>query len=234
MIGPGRRPRAGRRGRGLACSCEQDSIAEVRFRAFGCPHLLAAASWSMERITAIAVERGAALGHWQEVARELQVPAGQIRALAHAAGCNPGRAVRNWPGADPSLRCRIFAAVRLPDRRFRADGDFPDSCRCRTRPHVHGQPGQGRRPAARRQADRLLRFRLRRELRGRGRCQRYGVRRRRGQGDRRRGQPRATSTAPRSTSCARASTRPSGSAIRTSRANAAAARASMSNCPSTL
>jgi NifU-like protein involved in Fe-S cluster formation len=80
--------------------CEQDSIAEARFRAFGCPHLLAAASWSMERITGLRVSE-AGTWAWEEVARELQVPAakfGRLITLQDAIRA----AVRNWSGATRS------------------------------------------------------------------------------------------------------------------------------------
>jgi len=79
---------------------EQDRIAEAHFRAFGCPHLLAAASWSMERLKGLRVSEAGGWG-WEEVARELQVPAakfGRLITLQDAIRA----AVRNWPGATRS------------------------------------------------------------------------------------------------------------------------------------
>lgn len=79
---------------------ERDRIAEARFRAFGCPHLLAAASWAMERITGAGVS-AADTWAWEEVARELQVPAakfGRLITLQDAIRA----AVRNWPGVNRS------------------------------------------------------------------------------------------------------------------------------------
>ena len=209
--------------------CEQDSIAAARFRAFGCPHLLAAASWSMERITGIAASAMRALGHGRRSPR-VAGSCGQIRALDHAAGCNP-RGRQELVGRHPVYGVEFFAS---PVAEVPADDDFPDSCRRRTRPHVHGQPRHGRRSAARRQADRVLRLRVRRQLRGRGQRQRHRLRRRAASRSSSTPTACATSTARRSTSCARASTRPSSSAIPTSRVNAVAARASMSNPASAL
>ena len=79
---------------------EQDRIAEARFRAFGCPHLLAAASRAMECITGFGVS-AAGTWAWEEVARELQVPAakfGRLITLQDAIRA----AVRNWSGATRS------------------------------------------------------------------------------------------------------------------------------------
>jgi cysteine desulfurase len=79
---------------------EHDRIAEARFRAFGCPHLLAAASWAVERLTGSGVNEVGAWG-WEEAAGELQVPAakfGRLITLQDAIRA----AVRNWPGATRS------------------------------------------------------------------------------------------------------------------------------------
>ncbi len=73
---------------------------ETRFRAFGCPHLLAAASWAAE--AARGLDRGQLAGwDWQEAARVLEVPAakfGRLLTLQDAIRA----VVRNWPGATGS------------------------------------------------------------------------------------------------------------------------------------
>jgi NifU-like protein involved in Fe-S cluster formation len=98
------RGRAGDREQGaeveLACSIVADRVGEVRFRAFGCPHLLAAASWLTDRL------RGASrddLAHWdwREAAEALDVPPakfGRLLTLQDAARAVAG----NWPGAAES------------------------------------------------------------------------------------------------------------------------------------
>ncbi len=75
-------------------------MAEICFQAFGCPHLLAAASWVTE--AARGLNRSQLAGwDWQEAARVLEVPAakfGRLLTLQDAL-----RAVaRNWPGATES------------------------------------------------------------------------------------------------------------------------------------
>jgi len=73
--------------------------AEVRFRAFGCPHVLAAASWLTDRL------RGASgpdllAWDWHEAAAALEVPPakyGRLLTLQDAVR----EAARNWPG-DPA------------------------------------------------------------------------------------------------------------------------------------
>jgi NifU-like protein involved in Fe-S cluster formation len=72
-------------------------VAEARFQAFGCPHVLAAASWLAE--AALGMDCGQlAAWDWQEAARVLEVPPakfGRLLTLQDAI-----RAVaRNWPGA---------------------------------------------------------------------------------------------------------------------------------------
>ncbi len=78
LPGPGiRRTRAGNRKAGaevfLSVRIAGDVVAEVRFQAFGCPHLLAAASLATERLAGSPV---AALGRWTaaELGRDLGVP----------------------------------------------------------------------------------------------------------------------------------------------------------------
>jgi NifU-like protein involved in Fe-S cluster formation len=77
-----------------------DRVVDARFRAFGCPHFLAAASWLTDRL------RGADPGQfeawdWREAAAALEVPAakyGRLLTLQDAVRA----AARNWPGASRS------------------------------------------------------------------------------------------------------------------------------------
>ncbi len=98
------RGRAGDREQGteveFAIRIEQDRVAEICFQAFGCPHVLAAASWVTE--AGRGLNRSQLAGwDWQEAARVLEVPAakfGRLLTLQDAI-----RAVaRNWPGATES------------------------------------------------------------------------------------------------------------------------------------
>jgi NifU-like protein involved in Fe-S cluster formation len=96
--------RAGDREQGAAVEfvfrIERDRVTEARFRAFGCPHLLAAASWAAE--AAHGLGRSQLAGwDWQEAARVLEVPAakfGRLLTLQDAIRA----VVRNWPGATES------------------------------------------------------------------------------------------------------------------------------------
>ncbi len=75
-------------------------VVEARFRAFGCPHLLAAASWLTERLRGADAAQVAAWD-WREVAEALEVPAakfGRLLTLQDAARA----AARNWAGATSS------------------------------------------------------------------------------------------------------------------------------------
>jgi cysteine desulfurase len=98
------RGRAGDREQGAAVEfayrIEQGRVVETRFQAFGCPHLLAAASWAAE--TACGLDRDQlARWEWQEVARALEVPTakfGRLLTLQDAIRA----VVRNWPGATES------------------------------------------------------------------------------------------------------------------------------------
>jgi nitrogen fixation protein NifU and related proteins len=96
--------RAGDREQGaevvLQCRLQAGRIAEARFRAFGCPHLLAATSWVCECL------RGADRARlerwdWREAADALEVPPakfGRLLTLQDAI-----RAIaRNWPGTTGS------------------------------------------------------------------------------------------------------------------------------------
>jgi len=73
-----------------------DRIGAAAFTAFGCPHLLAAASWLIEQVRGW--DRDAlAAWDWQEAARVLDIPAakfGRLLTLQDAAR----DAARNWPG----------------------------------------------------------------------------------------------------------------------------------------
>ena len=84
----------------LSCRIAGGQVAEARFRACGCPHFLAAASWLTDRL------RGArrdelADWDWREAAEALEVPAakfGRLLILQDAV-----RSVaRNWPGTPGS------------------------------------------------------------------------------------------------------------------------------------
>jgi len=93
--------RAGDREQGteveIALRIEQDRVAEARFRAFGCPHLLAAASWVAEAALGLDCSQLAAWD-WQDAARALDVPPakfGRLLTLQDAIRA----VVRNWPGA---------------------------------------------------------------------------------------------------------------------------------------
>jgi NifU-like protein involved in Fe-S cluster formation len=84
----------------LQCRVVGSRVAEARFRAFGCPHLLAAASWLTERLPGAgrdALERW----DWREAADALEVPPakfGRLLTLQDAV-----RSVaRNWPGPPSS------------------------------------------------------------------------------------------------------------------------------------
>ena len=83
----------------LAPADKAQAMAELRERTrvcVRCPHLVAAASWTMERLTGTAASQ-AAQWDWQEVAAALQVPPakyGRLLTLQDAIRA----AVRNWPG----------------------------------------------------------------------------------------------------------------------------------------
>jgi cysteine desulfurase len=98
------RGRAGDREQGttveFAFQIEQGRVAATRFQAFGCPHLLAAASWVTE--AARGLDRSQLAGwEWQEAARVLEVPAakfGRLLTLQDAIRA----VVRNWPDGTES------------------------------------------------------------------------------------------------------------------------------------
>jgi NifU-like protein involved in Fe-S cluster formation len=95
------RGRAGDREQGtevlFAVRIEHNRVAEARFQAFGCPHVLAAASWATEAARGQDYDQLVAWD-WQEAARELGVPPakfGRLLTLQDAIRA----VVRNWPGA---------------------------------------------------------------------------------------------------------------------------------------
>jgi len=97
------RARTGDRERGaevvLAVRVADGQAAELRFRAFGCPHFMAAASWLTDRL------RGAGRAaftdwDWREVATALDVPPvkyGRLLVLQDAVHELAGK----WPGHGP-------------------------------------------------------------------------------------------------------------------------------------
>ena len=96
--------RAGDREQGaeilLQVRVEAGRAGELRFRAFGCPHFIAAASWLTDRL------RGAARADfqdwdWREAATALEVPPakfGRLLVLQDAVRALAG----NWPGENGS------------------------------------------------------------------------------------------------------------------------------------
>jgi NifU-like protein involved in Fe-S cluster formation len=79
---------------------EGDRVREARFRAFGCPHFIAAASWLTERLRGCCRE-DLERWDWREAAEALEVPAakfGRLLTLQDAVR----DAARNWAGHRPS------------------------------------------------------------------------------------------------------------------------------------
>lgn len=75
-------------------------VAEARFRAFGCPHFIASASWLTESLLG-ADREGLAVWDWRAAADTLGVPPakfGRLLTLQDAVR----DAARNWPGAGGS------------------------------------------------------------------------------------------------------------------------------------
>jgi NifU-like protein involved in Fe-S cluster formation len=75
-------------------------VAEVRFRAFGCPHVLAAASWLTERLTG-ASRDGLRRWDWREAAAALEVPPAKFGRLLTVQDAVRD-AAGNWPGGAAS------------------------------------------------------------------------------------------------------------------------------------
>ena len=98
------RGRAGDREQGAEVTFDfavrDDRIAEARFRAFGCPHFLAGASWLTERLKG--ARQADLLGwDWREAADALGVPPakfGRLLTLQDAIRDAAG----NWPGRTQS------------------------------------------------------------------------------------------------------------------------------------
>ena len=104
------RGRAGDREQGAAVQfafrIEQDRVVEARFQAFGCPHLLAAASWVTEEAARGLDRSQLAAWDWREAAR------GAARCRRPNSGacsrCRTQYGQSSGTGrARPGLRCRI-------------------------------------------------------------------------------------------------------------------------------
>ncbi len=75
-------------------------VAEARFRAFGCPHVLAVASWLTETVRGR--DRDQVLEwDWQEAAAALDVPPAKFGRLLTIQDALRA-AARNWPAGDRS------------------------------------------------------------------------------------------------------------------------------------
>ena len=79
---------------------EQGRIARGRFRAFGCPHLVAAASWLTDRLRG-ATREDLAAWDWREAAEALEVPPAKFGRLLTLQDAVRDTA-RNWPAAPGS------------------------------------------------------------------------------------------------------------------------------------
>ncbi|MBK7904783.1 MAG: iron-sulfur cluster assembly scaffold protein [Proteobacteria bacterium] len=108
--------RAGDREQGIevafALRIERNRVAEARFQAFGCPHVLAAASWVAE--TALGLDCGQlAAWDWLEAARVLECPRPNSGGCSH---CRMQYVLSPGTGrARPGLRCRIFPVTTAED-----------------------------------------------------------------------------------------------------------------------
>lgn len=96
--------RAGDREQGaevlLQVRVEAGRATELRFRAFGCPHFIASASWLTDRLRH-ADRAGFEGWDWREAATALEVPPakfGRLLVLQDAVRALAG----NWPGQDRS------------------------------------------------------------------------------------------------------------------------------------
>jgi NifU-like protein involved in Fe-S cluster formation len=79
---------------------EGGRVLDVRFRAFGCPHFIASASWLTDRLRGAAREDLEAWD-WREAAEALEVPPAKIGRLLTLQDA-VHEAARNWPGAAQS------------------------------------------------------------------------------------------------------------------------------------
>jgi NifU-like protein involved in Fe-S cluster formation len=96
--------RAGDREQGaeivLTGRVERGRLVDLHFRAYGCPHVLAAASWLTERLRG--ADRAALEGwDWREAAAALEVPPAKFGRLLTLQDAVRGMA-RNWPGSGES------------------------------------------------------------------------------------------------------------------------------------
>ena len=79
---------------------EGGRVLEARFRAFGCPHFIACASWLTDRLRG-AERADLEAWDWREAAEALEVPPakfGRLLTLQDAVR----EAARNWPGSAES------------------------------------------------------------------------------------------------------------------------------------
>ena len=84
----------------LYCRIAAGRVVEAKFRAFGCPHFIAAASWLTDRLRGTGREQFASWD-WREAAEALEVPPvkfGRLLTLQDAVR----DAARNWPGGTAS------------------------------------------------------------------------------------------------------------------------------------
>jgi NifU-like protein involved in Fe-S cluster formation len=84
----------------LAFAVGQGKVLEARFRAYGCPHFIAGASWLTERLSRATCGELAAWD-WRDAAEALDVPPakfGRLLTLQDAVRA----AARNWPGENRS------------------------------------------------------------------------------------------------------------------------------------
>jgi NifU-like protein involved in Fe-S cluster formation len=81
----------------LVARVSDGRVAEARFLAFGCPHLMAAASWLTEAMVGFDREQLGAWD-WQEAARELEIPPAKYARLLTLQDAARDLA-RNWSNA---------------------------------------------------------------------------------------------------------------------------------------
>jgi nitrogen fixation protein NifU and related proteins len=81
----------------LEFTVEQGLVSRGRFRAFGCPHLVAAASWVTDRLRGATRDELAAWD-WREAAEALEVPPAKFGRLLTVQDAVRD-AARNWPVA---------------------------------------------------------------------------------------------------------------------------------------
>jgi len=84
----------------ISLRIENGRVADARFRAFGCPHVQAAASWLTDAIRGCDRSQLAAWD-WQEAAQALDVPPAKFGRLLTVQDALRA-ATRNWPAADGS------------------------------------------------------------------------------------------------------------------------------------